>query len=88
MEYNQSYTRVMKTAISIPDNTFQLAEKLAQRLGKTRSQLYTQALNSYMEQNKETGVQELLDKVYAGEDSQLAPSIKRLQSKTISKEQW
>jgi metal-responsive CopG/Arc/MetJ family transcriptional regulator len=78
----------MKTAISIPDNVFQSAEKLAQRLGKTRSQLYTQALNNYMEQNKEKGVQESLDKVYAAEDSQLPPSVKRLQSKAVGKEQW
>jgi metal-responsive CopG/Arc/MetJ family transcriptional regulator len=78
----------MKTAISIPDNVFQSAEKLAQRLGKTRSQLYTQALNSYVEQNKEKGVQESLDKVYAAEDSRLSPSIKRLQSEAVSKEQW
>ncbi|HJQ08203.1 MAG TPA: hypothetical protein VJ836_01835 [Candidatus Saccharimonadales bacterium] len=78
----------MKTAISIPDNTFQSAEKLAKRLGKSRSQLYTQALNSYLEQNGEKGVQELLDKVYATEESQLPPSMRRLQSKVVSKEQW
>lgn len=79
---------IMKTAISIPDSVFQSAEKLAQRLGKSRSQLYTQALSNYLEQNNEKGVQELLDKVYATEDSQLPPSMKRLQSKVVSKEQW
>lgn len=78
----------MKTAISIPDNVYQSAEKLAQRLGKSRSQLYTQALSNYLEQNNEKGVQGLLDKVYATEDSQLPPSMKRLQSKAVSKEQW
>ena len=78
----------MKTAISIPDNTFQSAEKLARRLGKSRSQLYTQALNNYLEQNNEKGVQELLDSVYATEDSRLSPSTKRLQSKVVIKEQW
>lgn len=78
----------MKTAISIPDNVYQSAEKLAQRLGKSRSQLYTQALNNYLEQNNEKGVRELLDKVYATEDSQLSSPIKRLQSKVVAKEQW
>lgn len=33
----------MKTAVSIPDNIYTSAEKLAKRLGKSRSQLYTQA---------------------------------------------
>lgn len=78
----------MKTAISIPDNLFQSAEKLARRLGKSRSQLYTQALNNYLEQNNEKGVQELLDKVYTLQDSQLSPSMKRLQSKAVAKERW
>jgi len=78
----------MKTAISIPDNVFQSAEKLAQRLGKSRSQLYTQALNTYLKQNGEKGVQEMLDKVYAAEDSSLSPSLRRLQAKIVVKEQW
>jgi metal-responsive CopG/Arc/MetJ family transcriptional regulator len=78
----------MKTAISIPDNVFQSAEKLAQRLGKSRSQLYTQALNTYLKQNGEKGVQEMLDKVYATEDSSVSPSLRRLQSKVTTKEQW
>ncbi len=78
----------MKTAISIPDNVFQSAEKLARRLGKSRSQLYTQALSNYLEQSSEKSVQELLDKVYIAEDSQLLPSIKRLQTKAVIREQW
>jgi metal-responsive CopG/Arc/MetJ family transcriptional regulator len=78
----------MKTAISIPDNVFQSAEKLAQRLGKSRSQLYTQALSNYLEQSSEKSVQGLLDKVYVAGDSQLSPSIRRLQTKAVNKEQW
>lgn len=78
----------MKTAVSIPDNIFQSAEKLARRLGKSRSQLYTQALSSYLQQSSEKSVQGLLDEVYVAEDSQLSPSMKRLQAKTVTKEQW
>ena len=34
----------MKTAISLPDELFAAAEKLAERLGVSRSQLYATAL--------------------------------------------
>ena len=37
----------MKTAISIPDEVFQKAERLAQRLKKSRSQLYSEAVAEY-----------------------------------------
>lgn len=36
---------VMKTAISLPDSVFEEAEALAQKLGLSRSELYTNAGN-------------------------------------------
>ena len=38
----------MKTAISIPDDVFAEAERLTLRLQKSRSQLYTEALQEYL----------------------------------------
>ena len=38
----------MKTAVSIPDKLFQRAESLARRLGKSRSQIYREALAEYV----------------------------------------
>ncbi len=38
----------MKTAISLPDSVFEEAEALAQRLGLSRSELYTKALQAYL----------------------------------------
>jgi metal-responsive CopG/Arc/MetJ family transcriptional regulator len=37
----------MKTAISIPDDVFREADKLAKRLKKSRSQLYSEAVAEY-----------------------------------------
>ena len=78
----------MKTAISIPDNIFESAEKLAQHLGKSRSELYTQAINNYLEKNNESLVKELLDKIYINTDSQLDSSISNLQARSVSREKW
>ncbi len=38
----------MKTAISIPDELFRTADDLARRQGKSRSQLYAEAMADYL----------------------------------------
>ena len=38
----------MKTAISLPDEVFESAEKLAKRLKVSRSELYSRALAEYL----------------------------------------
>ncbi|MBZ0114589.1 MAG: ribbon-helix-helix domain-containing protein [Thermoanaerobaculia bacterium] len=38
----------MKTAISIPDEVFERGEHLARELSKSRSQLYTEAVDEYV----------------------------------------
>lgn len=87
-QYNCSYTVVMKTAISIPDNVFESAERLARHLGKSRSELYTQAITNYLEKSDDRVVKELLDKAYLHNDSQLDSSISDLQARSITREKW
>jgi metal-responsive CopG/Arc/MetJ family transcriptional regulator len=39
----------MKTAVSIPEPIFHAAEALAKRLGLSRSELFSRALEAYLE---------------------------------------
>ncbi len=78
----------MKTAISIPDNVFESAEKLANRLGQSRSQLYTKAVSSYLEKHRGDNVTKQLDAVYNNVDSRLDPALQDLQSQFLSKDRW
>lgn len=78
----------MKTAISIPEKVFKSAEDLANQLGKSRSQLYTQAISSYVKRHSNDNVTKKLDEVYTNEDSHLDRDLKKLQSRSISKETW
>jgi antitoxin MazE6 len=78
----------MKTAISIPDKVFDSAEKLANRLGKTRSQLYTQALSNYIAKHKTDDVTNKLDEVYASEESVPDGGLNTLQYLSLPKEKW
>jgi len=55
----------VKTAISIPDKVFAEAEKLARRLKKSRSELYSQALREYLARHGPEHVTETLDLIHA-----------------------
>jgi predicted transcriptional regulator len=53
----------MKTAISIPDEVFAEAEKLARRLKKSRSELYSHALREYVARHGPEYITETLDRL-------------------------
>jgi predicted transcriptional regulator len=53
----------MKMAISLPDALFRDAEWLARRLGKSRSNLYTEAVAEYVARHKPEAVTEALNEV-------------------------
>ena len=78
----------MKTAVSIPDPVFQAAESLAKRLGISRSQLFAQALEAYVEVHKLDKVREALDKVYTQESSLVDHALAEIQSASLAQEEW
>jgi Arc/MetJ family transcription regulator len=55
----------MKTAISIPDDVFAEAERLARRLKTSRSELYSRALREYVARHGSEHVTEVLDRLCA-----------------------
>jgi RimJ/RimL family protein N-acetyltransferase len=79
----------MKTAISIPDAEFEAAEKVAKRLGMSRSKLYRKAIADFLTRHADHRVTEKLNEVYAEDSgSQLDIALQWMQAKSISKEQW
>lgn len=53
----------MKTAVSIPDELFRKADELARRLGKSRSQIYQEALAEYLLRRDPGAVTRAMDEV-------------------------
>jgi metal-responsive CopG/Arc/MetJ family transcriptional regulator len=53
----------MKTAISVPDDVFERAERLARREGRSRSDVYSAALREYVARRSPDEVTEALDAV-------------------------
>ena len=78
----------MKTAISLPDEIFSSAEKLARRMGLSRSELYANALRDFVEDHREDQVTEALNIVYETRSSTLDPALQSMQSRSLPKEKW
>ncbi len=78
----------MKTAISIPDKVFALAEKMAKRLGVSRSQLYSTAVREYVDAHKTDRVSERLDAVYGDQELILDSTLVMMQIPSFGTEDW
>jgi len=78
----------MKTAISIPDPLFRAAERAAKRQKVSRSRYYAKALASYLRSQREKGIKEALEAVYATESSELDPGFAAATCRLLSGEKW
>ena len=80
----------MKTAISIPDDLFETAERLAGRMGISRSELYQRAVRKFVQDNRQEAITETLNRVYDDEPdiSRLDSVLETIQVLSIPKEEW
>jgi hypothetical protein len=78
----------MKIALSIPDDVFESGETLGKRLGVSRSRLYATALAEFVAKHRGQKVTDRLNAVYGTEDGRLPRSLRRLQSRSVSRETW
>lgn len=78
----------MKTAISLPDPIFEEAEALAQKLGMSRSELYTEALKAYLRRYNREQILSKLNEVYSQEPSELDPVMAKMQFMSLPHEDW
>jgi predicted transcriptional regulator len=77
----------MKTAISLPDHLFEAAEKLARRLGISRSELYQRAIAQLVSEHQDSDITNRLNLVH-GEDTGLDEAWKRAQSEVLARDRW
>lgn len=78
----------MKTAISLPNSVFEEAEAIAQQLGLSRSELYTKALQAYLQKYSRVSILRQLNQIYAKESSELDPLLARMQFLSLPREDW
>lgn len=80
----------MKTAISIPDEVFEQAERAAKRLGISRSELYAKAVREFVEHHQREDLTERLNEVYSVDESvsKLDSHLMALQTQSLEREEW
>ena len=78
----------MKTAISLPDGLYRSGDRLAKRLGVSRSELYARALAEFLAKHQSDQITQRLNAVYAVQDSRLDPALWKAQLEALPRESW
>lgn len=78
----------MKIAISVPDSIFEAAEGLANQLGKSRSQLYAEAVAEYVDQRSSGAIKRKLDEIYGQQTTSVDKALTLAQLRSLSNEAW
>jgi metal-responsive CopG/Arc/MetJ family transcriptional regulator len=78
----------MKTAVSIPDDLFRKADELASRLGKSRSEVYRDALADYVSRRDPGAVTRALDEVAGEISSEERAFTSAAARRTLSQSEW
>jgi len=78
----------MKTAISIPDEVFEDAERLAERLGTSRSRLYSQALREFLARHSPDEITESMNRVVAEVGAEADDFRRAAARRVLAKVEW
>jgi hypothetical protein len=82
------YTRSMKTAVSIPDNVFEEAERLANELQTSRSQLYSRALQEFVARHAPDRLTEAMNRVVDEVGSEIDEFSQRASRRVLEQVEW
>jgi metal-responsive CopG/Arc/MetJ family transcriptional regulator len=78
----------MKTAISVPDDVFEAAERLARRSRTSRSELYSRALNEYIARHSPDQVTEAMNATLAEIGDQIDQFGMAAAVQVLSRAEW
>ena len=78
----------MKTAVSLPDDLFDEADRLAKRLGLSRSRLYVRALEELLAKQSSSEVRESYDRVYGEEDPSASRAARAAARASFRRNEW
>ena len=78
----------MKTAVSIPDELFEAADRLARRLGRSRSRLYADAIGEYLARHDPDEVTATMDAVLEGVGGEPDPALQAAARLVLEQTEW
>lgn len=82
------YTCAMKTAISLPDDLFLQADQLARELGLSRSELYVQALRSFLAARQRHELTERINAACVALDTTLPGDLAQVARRRLLEAEW
>ena len=78
----------MKTAVSIPDDIFEAAERFARRTKKSRSRLFSDALREYLARHAADEVTEAMNSVCAELGGTKDPFVASAARRVLERSKW
>lgn len=78
----------MKTAVSIPDDIFEGAERFARRTKKSRSRLFSEALQEYLARHAADEVTEAMNSVCAELGDTKDPFVSSAARRALERSEW
>ena len=78
----------MKTAVSIPDEVFEEADRLAKDLKTSRSDLYARALKEFLARHAPDAVTEAMNRAVADIGETSDPFVTRAARLTLEGSEW
>ncbi len=78
----------MKTAVSVPDDVFERADRLARREGRSRSEVYSAALREYLARHAPDEVTEALDLVVGEIGEGVDPFVQEAARRSLAATDW
>jgi metal-responsive CopG/Arc/MetJ family transcriptional regulator len=78
----------MKIAVSIPDDVYQRAERLAERSNRTRSRLYSDALGEYLARHGSDEVTDAMNQILVGIDQSADTFVAAATRTVLAKTEW
>jgi metal-responsive CopG/Arc/MetJ family transcriptional regulator len=78
----------MKTAVSVPDDVYESAERLARRERRSRSEVYSAALREYVARHAPDEITEALDRVVADVGDGVDPFVAMAASRLLKDSEW
>jgi len=78
----------MKTAISISDKLFKIAEETAKKYGISRSNLFSKAIEEFINTHNPQDITNALNNIYENLNSQIDKAILEMQINSIEQEDW
>ena len=78
----------MKTAISIPDELYEGAERLARRTKKSRSRLFSDALKEYLARHAPDEVTEAMNRACAEVGEAIDPFVASTARRILERSEW